>query len=143
VRHFFGSKSLGNTSRLYKWFFFLKLVAFFTILNIGFYQYFHLVLLCNTFIFSFWSIIYLCNTFIICGLTFIWNVNFHIRFIIFVFWVSDAIALPLVAIESVHWTSDGIKWACGLVVVMGVMHPIPPSTTWYNICKCATMWLWN
>jgi hypothetical protein len=30
-----------------------------------------------------------------------------------------------------------------LVRLMGVMHPTQPSTTWYGICRHATMWLWN
>jgi len=26
----------------------------------------------------------------------------------------DAIAIPMVAIDGVHWARDGITWACGL-----------------------------
>jgi hypothetical protein len=38
------------------------------------------------------------------------NVNFHIRFIVFVFLVLDAVAPPPVAIEGVHWAKDGPKF---------------------------------
>jgi len=30
-----------------------------------------------------------------------------------------------------------------LAMLMGVMHPISLSTTWYNICEHAAMWLWR
>jgi len=31
---------------------------------------------------------------------------------VFVFWVSNVVAPPLVAIEGVHWARDGPKFAC-------------------------------
>jgi hypothetical protein len=42
------------------------------------------------------------------------NANFHIRFIVFFlfFLVLDVVALPLIAIEGVHWARDGPKFVC-------------------------------
>ncbi len=44
------------------------------------------------------------------GLTFIHNINSHIRFFVFVILVLDVVALPLVALEGVHWPRDGAKF---------------------------------
>jgi hypothetical protein len=43
-------------------------------------------------------------------MTFNYNVNSHIRFIIFIFLVSDVVAPPLVAIKGVHWAKDVPKF---------------------------------
>jgi len=66
-------------------------------------QYLHLFFL---------SFIFLCIIFIMYGLTFIQNVNSYIRFFVFVILVSNAVALPLIAIEGVHWARNGPKFAC-------------------------------
>jgi hypothetical protein len=44
------------------------------------------------------------------GLTFIHNINSHIRFFVFVILVLDVVALLLVALEGVHWPRDGAKF---------------------------------
>jgi hypothetical protein len=46
------------------------------------------------------------------GITFIQNVNSHIRFIVFVFLVSNVVAFAQVSIEGVHWARDGPKFVC-------------------------------
>ncbi len=43
-------------------------------------------------------------------ITFIYNVNSHIRFIIFIYLVLDVVAPPLVAIKGVHRTKDEPKF---------------------------------
>jgi hypothetical protein len=69
--------------------------------------------------------IHFCNTFVACLIFYIWSkyphcakitfiqiVNFHIRFIVFVFLVSDVVAPPLIVIKSVHWARDGPNFVC-------------------------------
>jgi hypothetical protein len=34
--------------------------------------------------------------------------------IVFVFLVSNVVALPPIAIEGVHWAKDGLKFACNI-----------------------------
>jgi uncharacterized membrane protein len=46
------------------------------------------------------------------GINFIHNVNFHIKFFVFVILVLDMVALPPIALKSVHWARDGPKFAC-------------------------------
>ncbi len=41
------------------------------------------------------------------------------------------VAPPTIAIEGVHWASL-------LIGLMGVIHPIQPNTTWYDICGHTT-----
>jgi hypothetical protein len=45
-------------------------------------------------------------------ITFIQNVNSHIRFIVFVFLVLDVIAPFPIAIKGIHWARDGPKFVC-------------------------------
>ncbi len=45
-------------------------------------------------------------------INFIYNVNSHIRFIVFGFLVSNVVAFPPIAIEGVHWARDGPKFVC-------------------------------
>jgi hypothetical protein len=79
----------------------------------------------NTLILNFCLSIHFCNTFIVClifylqlqylrcvKITFIYNINFHIRFIVFVFFISNMVAPPPITIEGVHWARDGPKFVC-------------------------------
>ncbi len=50
------------------------------------------------------------------------------------------VVFPPVVVKGVHWTRDRPSLFIGL---MGAMYLISPNTTQYDICKCATMWLWN
>jgi hypothetical protein len=50
--------------------------------------------------------------YLIYEITFIHNVDSHIRIIVFIFLVSDVVAPPLVVIEGVHWAKDGPKFVC-------------------------------
>jgi len=54
----------------------------------------------------------MCNNFILQGITFIQNINFHIKFFVFVILVLDVVALPPVALKSVYRARDGLKCAC-------------------------------
>jgi hypothetical protein len=67
----------------------------------------------NALILKFCLSIHFYNTFKVFNLLsiilipFIQNVSSHIRFIVFVFLVSNVVAPPLIAIEGVHWARDG------------------------------------
>jgi hypothetical protein len=47
-----------------------------------------------------------------CRTTFTQNVHSHIKFLVFVFLVSNVVALLQVAIEGVYWARDGPKFVC-------------------------------
>ncbi len=71
------------------------------------------------------------------GLTFIHNVNFHIRFFVFVILVLDVVALPLVALEGVHWLRDGAKYVYKVhgcnVTNIAKYNLIQHLQMWYNV----------
>jgi hypothetical protein len=46
------------------------------------------------------------------GITFIHNINCHIRSFVFVFLISNAVAPPLIAPKGIHWAKDGPNFAC-------------------------------
>jgi hypothetical protein len=68
------------------------------------------------------------------------NVNFHIRFFVFVILVSSVVTPPLVTLEAIHWARDGPKFVCR---IDGCDASYWPNTTWYDIFGHATIWLWS
>ncbi len=85
--------------------------------TLRFYQYPHLVFL---FFYLFMQyphhvlIFYLSIQYqiIVKGITFIHNINCHIRSFVFVFLISNAVAPPLIAPKGIHWAKDGPNFAC-------------------------------
>ncbi len=46
------------------------------------------------------------------GITFIHNINHHIKFFVFAFFISNVVAPPSIIPKDVHWAKDGPKFAC-------------------------------
>ncbi len=90
-------------------------------------MFFIFILLHNTLILRFKSSIYLCNTLVM-------------LFLFLFFWFK--MWLPFLRLPQKVSIGQG---TCPnlLIGLMGVMHLIQPNTIWYDICKHATMWLWN
>jgi hypothetical protein len=68
------------------------------------------------------------------------NINFHIRFFVFVILVSSVVTPPLVTLEAIHWARDGSIFVCR---IDGCDASYWPNTTWYGIFGHATIWLWS
>jgi hypothetical protein len=71
-----------------------------------------LVSLCNSFIIFLFLYIFICSTLIMYGLTFIQNVNFHIRFFVIFNFGFKCGCPSLGCLKSVHSTRDGTKFVC-------------------------------
>jgi hypothetical protein len=73
------------------------------------------------------------------GYAFIHNINFHIRFYVFVFLISDVVAPLPVAIEGVHQAKDGPKFAYN-IDGCDVSYTTKYNSVWHLwVCHNVTM----